>query len=55
MKKRGFTLIEFLAVVILLATIIVILIPIILRIAQKWRKNTFQDSIYGIVESAKIL
>ncbi len=55
MKKRGFTLIEFLAVVILLAAIIMILIPTILDIAQKWRKSTFKDSIYGIVESTKIL
>ncbi len=53
MKKKGFTLIELLAVIVILAIIAIIATPIILSILTKVRKSAFQDSAYGIIESAK--
>ncbi len=55
MKKKGFTLIELLAVVVILAVIALIAVPIILNIVSKSRKSAFQDSAYGLIESAKLL
>ncbi len=55
MKKKGFTLIELLAVIVILAVIALIAVPIILNIVSKSRKSAFQDSAYGLIESAKLL
>lgn len=50
--KKGFTLIELLAVIVVLAVIAIIAIPIIINIIEKSEKGAFQDSGYGLVESA---
>ncbi len=52
-KKKGFTLIELLAVIVILAVIALIATPIVLSILTKVRKSAFQDSAYGMMESAK--
>ncbi len=54
-EKRGFTLIELLAVIVILAIIALIAVPIILNIVEKAKKSAFQDSAYGLIESAKLL
>ncbi len=54
MKKRGFTLIELLAVVVILVIIVLIATPIILNIVEKSRKESFRDSIYGILEITEL-
>ncbi len=54
-EKRGFTLIELLAVIVILAVIALIATPIILNIVEKSKKSAFQDSAYGLIESAKLL
>lgn len=45
MKKKGFTLMELLAVIVLLAVIALIAIPILLSIIEKSRKGAFKDSV----------
>ncbi len=52
-KNKAFTLIELLAVIVILAVIALIATPIILSILTKVRKSAFQDSAYGIMEAAK--
>ncbi len=54
MRKKGFTLIELLAVIIILAVIALISVPIILNIVKKAQKEAFQDSVYHIMEGAKL-
>jgi len=53
-KEKGFTLIELLAVIIILALIALISVPLILNIIEKSRKSAFQNSAYGIMESARL-
>ncbi len=52
-EKKAFTLIELLAVIVILAVIALIATPIVLSILTKIRKSAFQDSAYGIMEAAK--
>ena len=54
MKKKGFTLIELLAVIVILAIIAVITIPTILGVIEKVRKAAYKDSVYGIIDAARI-
>ncbi|MCI9234017.1 MAG: prepilin-type N-terminal cleavage/methylation domain-containing protein [Bacilli bacterium] len=54
MKKKGFTLIELLAVIVILAIIALISVPIVLNIVKKAQKEAFQDSVYHIMEGAKL-
>lgn len=53
MRKKGFTLVELLAVIVILAIIALISTPIILGVIEKARKHAFEDSGYGIVEAIK--
>ncbi len=53
-KEKGFTLIELLAVIIILTIIALISVPLILNIIEKARKSAFQNSAYGIMESARL-
>jgi prepilin-type N-terminal cleavage/methylation domain-containing protein len=53
MKEEGFTLIEVLAVLILLTILAVITVPIILGIIDDSKMNAFKASSYGIIQSAK--
>lgn len=53
-EKKGFTLVELLAVIIILAIISVIATPLVLNLVENQKKNTFKESIYGILRSSKI-
>ena len=50
-KNRGFTLIELLAVIVILAIIALIAVPQIIKILNKARLSSAEDSTYGIVKS----
>jgi len=51
MKKKGFTLVELLAVIIILAVIAIIAIPIVLNVVESSRKSAFESSVYGVIET----
>ena len=52
-KRQGFTLIELLAVIVILAVIALIAVPQVIKILNKARLSSAEDSVYGIVESAE--
>jgi prepilin-type N-terminal cleavage/methylation domain-containing protein len=52
-KKKGFTLIELLAVIVVLAVVLIIAVPAIGNIIERSRRNTFQSSAKGLIDSAK--
>ena len=52
-KNRGFTLIELLAVIVILAIIALIVVPQVIKILNKARLSSAEDSVYGIVASAE--
>ena len=54
MKNKAFTLIELLAVIVILAIIALIATSIILNIIEKARKSAFQDTAYGLIETARL-
>ena len=49
--KKGFTLIELLAVIVILAVIALIAVPQVIKILNKARLSSAEDSVYGIVKS----
>ena len=51
MKRKGFTLVELLGVIVVLAIIALITTPIILGIIESTRKGAFVDSVYGLIET----
>ena len=51
MKKNGFTLVELLAVIVVLAIIALIATPIVLNVIEKSKKNAAIDSAYGYIEA----
>lgn len=53
LTQKAFTLIELLAVIVILAIIALIATPIILNILSKTRKSAFEDSVYGIIKSTE--
>ena len=55
MKKRGFTLVELLAVIVVLAIILVIAVPKIGDVIYSSRKNVFKTNAYGLVSAAEKL
>jgi prepilin-type N-terminal cleavage/methylation domain len=52
--KKGFTLIEILAVIIILAVIALIATPIIINVMESARKKAFENSVYGVMETYKL-
>ena len=54
MKKKGFTLVELLAVIVVLAVVAIITVPVVLNVIDKVKKESYKDSVYGIMESGKI-
>ena len=52
-KNKGFTLIELLAVIVILAIIALIVVPQVIKILNKARLSSTEDSVYGIVKSAE--
>src|SRR5574344_820408 len=55
MKKKGFTLIEMLAVIIILALIAVIAVPTIIKLVENTKKETFITSIENLMTSFESL
>jgi prepilin-type N-terminal cleavage/methylation domain len=53
MKKNGFTLIELLGVLIILAILALITIPLVTNSLQKAEKESFKNSIEGIIRTMK--
>ena len=54
MNKKGFTLVELLAVVVILAIIAIIAVPLILGVIESSKKGAFKDSVYGLLEAGDI-
>ena len=52
MKKKGFTLVELLAVIVVLAVVLVISIPVIKNVIDNAKKGALKNSVYGIIDSA---
>ena len=52
MKKNGFTIMELVAVIVIIALILLITIPIVINIIENSKKNGALDSAYGIKKSA---
>lgn len=55
MKKRGFTLVELLAVIVIMAIVCMITVPVVMNIVTKSRKSAFKDTAYGLLDSAKTM
>jgi len=53
MKKKGFTLVELLAVIVILAVISLIATPMILNVIEKVRKGAAVQSVNGIISAAE--
>ncbi len=53
MRKKGFTLVELLAVIAILAVLIILALPNILKIFNKSREDTFVDQVYNLVKAAE--
>ncbi len=53
-NKKGFTLIELIRVIILLGVIGVITVPVVKKIINNTKKESFKDSVYGIVEAVDL-
>ena len=52
MKKRGFTLVELLAVIVVLAILAIVAVPIVVNTLENSRKDSFKNSARGILEAA---
>ena len=52
-NKRGFTLIEILAVIVILAVLAVITIPIVMGIIEETRKDRFLENVKSVVASVE--
>ncbi len=52
--KKGFTLVELLAVIIIIGIIALITVPIVLSVIGSSKQKALQNSAYGLIESGKI-
>lgn len=53
-KRNAFTLVEVLAVIIIIAIVATITIPLILNVIDESKKGAFKNSAYGIVKAAEL-
>ena len=53
MKKRGFTLVELLAVIVILAIVALIATPVILNVIEKSKKGAAKNSAQGYIEAVE--
>lgn len=51
LNKKGFSLIELLAVIVILSVIALIAVPIVLNVVEATRRDSFKSSVYGIISS----
>lgn len=51
-KNKGFTLVELLAVIVIIAIIALITTPIVLNVVQSSKENAFKDTAHGLVLAA---
>ncbi len=51
--KKGFTLVEILAVIVALALVLLIAMPIVLNVMSDAKKGTFETSAYGLAKTAR--
>ena len=54
MNNKGFTLIELIMVIAILALLSIILIPVSGNIIEKGKKNNCEDTIDGVIAAAKL-
>ena len=54
MNKKGFTLVELLAIIVILAIIAVITVPIVLNVIENSRKGAARSSALGYVDAIKL-
>lgn len=54
MNKKGFTLVELLAVLVILAIVALIAVPIILNVIDNAKKSSAVDSAYGYIEAIEL-
>ena len=52
MKNDGFTLVELLAVIVIIAVIALITTPIVLNVVQNSKESAFKDTAHGLVLAA---
>jgi type IV pilus assembly protein PilA len=52
-NKKGFTLVELLAVIVILAVILTIAVPNVMKIVEKTRKDAFESTAAMMISSAK--
>ncbi|HKM40622.1 MAG TPA: type II secretion system protein, partial [Patescibacteria group bacterium] len=53
MKNKGFTLVELLAVIVILGIIMLIATPLIINVISDARKGVFKNSAYGLVKTGE--
>lgn len=53
-KRKGFTLVELLAVIVVLAIIAIIAVPQVLSVVEDSKKGSFKDSASGLLEAAEL-
>ena len=53
MKKRGFTLVELLAVIAILAILVIMALPAVLRMFEKARVDSFTNEINTIIRTTR--
>ena len=54
MKRKGFTLVELLAIIVILAIIAVISVPMMTNFIESSRKKTFKSSVIGLMEAGDV-
>src|SRR5574344_949318 len=54
MNKKGFTLLELLAVIVVLAVIALIVTPFVTKAIEEAKKGAFKNSAYGLLEVAEL-
>lgn len=51
MNKKGFTLIEILAVIVVISIVAVIASPLVSSVIEETRRDAFEDSVYGLIKA----
>ena len=54
MKKNGFTLVELVAILVIIGVLAMVSVPIVLHYLNDGKKNAFADSVDGIVRAVEL-